>query len=367
VKRPRRLLRPRAGYWIGIDENGLGARLGPLIVTGVRARVSEKGALFLTRALPPKMRADLNDSKALVSTKDVALGEAWARALLKSTQGFEPETPEDLFSALCLQDDAELRRGCPKGNDKQCFFQEREVFSSSKDEVLRLLGLVERLKEKGVELELVRTLSLCTGELNRRKALGQNRFVTDLMGMERLLLGLAPEAPGQAPVLATCGKVGGMAQYGKFFQALGGRLHVVLGEGGAESAYHFPGLFELSFLRDADSIDPLVMLASLVGKYMRELLMARISRFYLVGEAKERPSGYHDPVTEIFVEQTLARRRALQIVNECFERQRDEPKLRPNQADSSQARSSQANSSQARSSERRARSVPPEHQPSLFR
>jgi len=326
MKRPKRLIQPRAGKWIGIDENGLGARLGPLIVTGVRAQVSDAGAAFLSRALPAKMRTDLNDSKALVSTKNIALGEAWARALLKYTQGFEPETPEQLFAAICLQKDAELRQGCPKQSEPQCFFRDGEVFTASAEEVSRLLGLLDRLEGKGVKLALVRTVSLCTGELNRRKARGQNRFVADLMGMERLLLALAPGSAPDEPVLATCGKVGGMAQYGKFLDQLGGRLHVVLGEGAPESAYHFPGLFELSFLRDADGIDPLVMLASLVGKYVRELLMSRISRFYLSGEATERPSGYHDPVTDIFVQQTAARRRNLQIVSDCFERQKDESK-----------------------------------------
>jgi ribonuclease HII len=323
VKKPKRIIHLAPGYWTGIDENGLGARLGPLLVTGVRAKVNADGVKVLGRALPTKMREDLDDSKALVSTKNIVLGEAWARALVEFTSGHVPQTPDELYQLISARSTEELQEHCPKPARAQCFFQGHEGFSAARAEVDRLKKHLARLSDKGVRLEKVETVSICTGELNRLKAQGKNRFQADLRGMEMLLLRLRPELPGKEAVLATCGKVGGMAQYSKFFDLLGGRLHTVLGEGPGESAYAFPGLFDVSFLRDADSIDPLVMMASLVGKYVRELLMARIAHFYIEGDAAEHPSGYHDPVTEIFVSQINPRRRALKIVDSCFERERD--------------------------------------------
>jgi hypothetical protein len=65
------------------------------------------------------------------------------------------------------------------------------------------------------------------------------------------------------------------------------------------------------------------MLASLVGKYVRELLMARISRFHGASSHDERVSGYHDPKTNAWVAATQRRRRALRVVDDCFERARD--------------------------------------------
>ena len=65
---------------VGIDENGLGARLGPLLVTAVLAEVTDSGARTLTR-LPKRVRKDLDDSKRVVSFGDHDLGEAWARAV----------------------------------------------------------------------------------------------------------------------------------------------------------------------------------------------------------------------------------------------------------------------------------------------
>jgi ribonuclease HII len=115
-----------------------------------------------------------------------------------------------------------------------------------------------------------------------------------------------------------------MGDYSKFFGPLSGYLHAVLEQGRGRSAYRFPGLGEVHFVRDADASDPLVMLASLVGKYVRELLMNRVARFYVADhEPDARPSGYHDPHTARFVQATALLRLQRSVPNGCFERARD--------------------------------------------
>jgi hypothetical protein len=143
----------------------------------------------------------------------------------------------------------------------------------------------------------------------------------DLHAMERLIMDLAAHAGGE--VHAVCGKVGGFGKYSAAFGPLGGRLHSVLEEGRARSAYHFPGLGEIAFVRDSDDSDLCVAMASMVGKYMREALMARIVRFYQ-GEMPDLPdaSGYHDPVTAGFVEATQLLRKSRDVPDHCFERGR---------------------------------------------
>lgn len=323
MAKQKRLIDFLPGTLVGVDENGLGARLGPLIVTGVRANVSEAGLARIRKGLGKKIRSDLDDSKVLVSNKDYRVGEAWARALVERTSGSTPETPDELFESLSLERSDERNRNCPPAALDQCSFRKNEPFVADDEILQRIRGHLETLASHGIELTGVRTYRICTGELNRLKRSGVNRFGADLHGMEKVVLSLAPSEKDAAPMTATCGKVGGMAQYGRFFGPLAGRLHSVLGETQAESAYSFPGLGTLSFLRDADASDPLVMMASLVGKYVRELLMSRISRFYLDGDSAELPSGYHDPVTGIFVAQTLPLRRSLNIIDSCFERERD--------------------------------------------
>ncbi len=166
---------------------------------------------------------------------------------------------------------------------------------------------------------------MCTKLLNDARRRGHSRFSADLHAMERLVLALRDTA-GE-PVVATCGKVGGIDDYDRFFGPLSGWLHTTLEQTRRRSSYHFPKIGRLSFLMDADAKDPLVMLASLIGKWVRELLMARVARFYGAGSDAGPPdaSGYNDPVTDRFVEQTALVRRKRRVPDTCFERESEGP------------------------------------------
>lgn len=303
---------------IGADENGLGARLGPLIVTAVLARVTEDGHRLLARRPPKRLRSDLGDSKELVKHSDFALGEAWARALV----GNAPATPHALFERLALETVPVLQEPCPEHVRQQCWAVDNEAFVSNDDTVSRLEGHLSRWTERGVEIVDVRSSVVCVKRLNQARAVGHSRFTSDLHAMERLVLALRERAASD--VLAVCGKVGGMGDYSRFFGPLSMRLHTVLESGRARSGYYFPGLGEMHFVRDVDSRDQLVMLASMVGKYVRELLMSRVSSFYLKDDESDKPSGYHDPITEQFVQATALTRRKRRVPDDCFERARDE-------------------------------------------
>jgi ribonuclease HII len=318
---------------IGIDENGLGAQLGPLVVTAVEAEVNEAGDQLFQRKLPKSLRKDLDDSKALVSCHDIALGEAWARVSLEKTLGKTARCPKDVASQLLLPTEKVLRKECPKTSEAQCWTSHGETFVAETDLLARLKGHLGTLERKGLRLTSVRSEVLCTSKLSRLRRSGVHRFAADLSAMERLLLSL--EDPAN-PFVAVCGKVGGIGRYGEFFSELSDRLYSTLKEGRAESAYHFPKLGEIRFVRDADAKDPLVMLASLVGKYMRELFMGRINRYYARLDSTSEaptPSGYHDPVTRRFIEQTHGHRRRLEIAQDCFIRSREEvPRKAPDKA-----------------------------------
>ena len=299
-----------------MDENGLGARLGPLVVTAVLAEVTPLGRPLVERAPRGKIRADLGDSKRLVSHADVALGEAWARVLTGDCW----DSPRALFEHLSLEHMSSLQRDCPSHVTQQCWGFDGEAFESTREVRERLRGHVEKLAARGVNVRRVLVASTCTQRLNRARQGGGNRFISDLHAMEALLLEL--RALAGRDLLAICGKVGGMTDYDRFFGPLAGRLRSTLMQSRKRSAYYFPGLGEIHFVQDADARDPLVMLASLVGKYVRELLMARIARFHGDG-ADEKISGYHDPRTGAWVRATLGRRRSLRVPDDCFERARD--------------------------------------------
>src|SRR5580704_1335130 len=119
---------------IGIDENGLGPRLGPLIVTAVVARTTGGGHERAERRPRGAMRARLDDSKKLVGHGDTALGEAWARAIARRMGLAEPTDPDALVRALSLDAPEVLRAPCPPDHAAQCWSAEGEAFTA--DEAL---------------------------------------------------------------------------------------------------------------------------------------------------------------------------------------------------------------------------------------
>lgn len=301
-----------------MDENGLGARLGPLVVTAVLSRVTEQGDRLLSRRPPKRLRSDLDDSKELVSHGNIAKGEAWARALMRDPA----PTPAELLARLSLEGLAYLTEPCLPHVAPQCWSVGSERFVTDSDEVRRMVGHLDWWAARGIQILAVRTSVVCTKRLNAARDAGGNRFISDLHAMERLVLALRAEVDDD--VLAVCGKVGGIDDYSKFFGPLSQGLHSELERGRARSAYHFPKVGEVRFVRDADARDCLVMLASLVGKYVRELLMARVSDFYGDGDLGPA-SGYHDPVTARFVAATALLRKKRAIPDGCFERARNAP------------------------------------------
>lgn len=301
----------------GLDENGLGARLGPMLVTGVLVEADAGGRRWMRRNLSKGLARDLDDSKKLVSFKDAVLGEAWARALAPKAT-----TPQELVGCFSLSSEDALRQRCPQHSERQCWTVSGEHFRAEPELLRRVRGHVERFRDRGVRIAAVRSEILCVRRLNDERDDGGNRFVSDLHAMERLLLEFRKLAG--AEILAHCGKVGGMQDYDKYFGPLSGHLRVTLKQTRAESAYRFPSVGEVRFQKDADASHPVVMLASIVGKYLREILMARISDFYVAENARiQSASGYHDPVTSRLVQLSRRTRRRLDIADACFERASD--------------------------------------------
>jgi ribonuclease HII len=300
---------------VGVDENGLGPLLGPLVVTAVLARATPRGERLASRKLRGALAARVGDSKALVGYGHAALGEAWARALAR-LEGPDPASPEELFRRLSLDPHEVLTAPCPAQHRDLCF-RDGDAFTSEAEHVTQCTRDLGALARRGLELASVRVIALCNRKLNDAAARGTSRFTVDLHAMERHVLDARARA-GE-PVYAVCGKVGGYDYYGPHFGPLAGRLHVTLAEGRAESRYRFPDLGEVAFVQDADATHVLVGLASLVGKWARDRLTAQVLRA-LRASAPELPdaSGYHDPVTKRLVESSKAVRAALGIEDRCF-------------------------------------------------
>ncbi len=309
------------GFCVGVDENGLGPRLGPLVVTSVLARTTAEGERVACARPKGRMRARLGDSKALVSYGDSSLGEAWGRALLARSGAPAPRSIDELVFALALDARETLRAPCPTSHGDQCWGTGGEAggLVAEPGLVAQIGRDLDKLAKSGVEVVGARVHIACAKRLNAETNRGRSRFVVDLHAMERLVLRAREDAG--ADVLAICGKVGGFDRYPDHFGPLSGRLHATIDEGRAKSTYAIPGVGTIAFVRDADASNLLVCLASLVGKWARDVLMNRIVHYHREHvPGLPDASGYHDPVTTRFIAASRLSRKRRGVPDECFER-----------------------------------------------
>lgn len=306
---------------VGVDENGLGPRLGPLVATAVALELAETGA---RRGYEPRRlaraaaRAGVGDSKATSAFGAMAHAEGIALALIERVAGRVPAHVDDLLEAVALDPLHGLRAPCDAKSAAQCWSASLALpaFGGSIDEGRAALARLERAGARPVR---ARSAIACVRVLNREVARRGSRLSVDLELFERLLLDA--RAALDVELSAICGMVGGIRRYAGYLARIDAASLEVIEEGPRRSIYRAPAIGEVRFEVDCDATHAPVALASMLGKYVRELLVERQGRFYR-GHAPELPaaSGYHDPVTARFVAGTARLRRRLAIADDCFER-----------------------------------------------
>lgn len=300
---------------VGVDENGLGPLLGPLVATAVTLDVDDYQAQRLRRI---GERIGLHDSKQTAGFGQMAWTESVALSLLAGLHGKPPETFDELLSMISLDTLDTLVAPCPSSTHGQCWSHALRLPLFGGD-VARGAPAWQRLTRAGVKVTHVRTALACAGRLNASYANGGTRLSMDLSLFERLLLDA--RAQRDINLHAICGMVGGIREYPAHF-TLFARDTVNEGEHShGRREYQVAGLGGVAFVVDADASHLPVGIASMVGKYVRELSMERQNRFYREHDSSLKTgSGYHDPVTKRFVAQSADLRRRLNIVDACFAR-----------------------------------------------
>ena len=300
---------------VGVDENGLGPILGPLVTTAISlglARYAPERQATIGRAL------GIDDSKATAGFGQMAIAEGLALALVERLFRVRVTDIDGLFDCLLLEPPATLQRPCPGGAAAQCWSAALPLpcFGGDIEQGHKAL---EGLARRGILLLHARSAVACTGALNKRLRAGQSRVEVDLELMERLVIDARAETGDE--VRAICGMVGGIRNYtAKLRHFPLPDVTPVRARGGA-LAYQVAGVGHVRFEIDADSRHLPVALASMLGKYVRELWMARQNRFYRThDDTLDEVSGYHDPVTRRFVEATALLRQRLRVDDACFVR-----------------------------------------------
>jgi len=301
---------------VGIDENGLGPLLGPLVVTGASFRApSYDRERFFSLAGPDLKAAD---SKVIFAPGRAAAAED---AVLRWLDVFGCGARDSAQLEEKIVAPAPFEAGCPPEIPGICT---GEPLALPRVAARRSggpsLGVRERFDRVGTKAGNVASHVLCAGAFNRAlEARAANKLRLDfalMMSIARHLCGGRGEGEGD-DALVLCGKVGGTASYGAWLEAEGLEVVEVIREGRDESAYEVRGLGRLCFVRDGDASHLPIAVASMVGKYLRELAMERLSRA-LGREGRTRVSGYRDRRTAQFVAETAAERAEAGISDACF-------------------------------------------------
>jgi ribonuclease HII len=306
-----------SGWIVGVDENGFGPRLGPLTVTAVSISVSR----YDVDALAAVGRAHgIDDSKATTKFGAVAQAESIALALAARASGEVPADADTFLDAVTRAGSASLRAPCPSTSvARQCFGEHLELPAFGGDAASGEEVLAGLERDAGTRIERVRTEIVCASMLNREYDAGINKMRVDLGLFECLLLD-ARHASGHE-IEAFCGMIGGIRDVPAYARVLPrDDFEPEVLEKGVRQ-YRVRGLGSVRFETSADKTHMPVALASMVGKYVRELSNHRVLRFYRVRDPQlPLASGYHDPVTTAFIERATPIREAEGIPADCFSR-----------------------------------------------
>jgi len=297
--------------------------LGPLVVTGVLSNVSHEALEPLGIELDGC--PGIMDSKKIFSQRNLAGGEAMALALLEILCCDRPRSMGELLTLLQCEGAGSGSLACSEGRVRAfCISTDLELpIWCEKGEVDVMAGALDaRLRAAGFEAGTVVSSLLCPYRLNRETEAGTNKFSVDLrafLGVARVLA----ETSGR-PVHAVAGKVGSRKDYDAELAAFFRTIPRLLEKSRSESAYALGDRLTLRFVLDADDAFVHVSMASIVGKYVREVFMESLVRACaaLAGPVSRRPSGYRDRVTREFVARVKPRLMDHGIHPLCFERKR---------------------------------------------
>jgi ribonuclease HII len=274
----------------GVDENGLGPGLGPLIVTAVvmEVRGSEEKTLRLDgKKLPP----GIADSKMVFRRSPISYsaGEAAALATLASAG----RDAQDLTALLTrVTRNADLGGNVEGGRILHVAPLALPVWGGN-------VGLIATaLAAAGVHVLDVACRVLLPAAFNAARMERGGKLALDYLLFEEALCLLEPR-----PALTLLGKIGGTRRYRPWLDTSTRFTDVeTLHEEAAESRYQvrFDGRpTELRFTRDGDATYLPIAVASVVGKYLREAIMLCLNRALGFDGTIPHASGYwSDPKTQ---------------------------------------------------------------------
>ena len=277
---------------IGIDEAGYGPNLGPFVMTAVACRVPKTLAgADLWKVLHRTVRRDgekkrlqnrllIADSKVVYSpNRGLKALELGVLATLLHDNGVPPPTLGCLLTRFAAHTHSELSlESWYTGTTPLPF-----VVSSGAVQELAAQFL-KTCRANEVLWGAARTCAVCPARFNQIVTHSGTKGEVSAHALQSVLPALCDLLPEEESVRVLIDKHGGRNHYADLLQqAFPTGMVMIRAEGAARSQYEVYGLgrqVRLTFEPRADSAHFCVSLASMISKYVRELLMHEFNAFW---------------------------------------------------------------------------------------
>ncbi|MCS7245780.1 MAG: hypothetical protein N2504_05415 [candidate division WOR-3 bacterium] len=268
---------------IGIDENGLGPILGPFIISGIKVKVNEP-IFFNSKLENLRTKIKIDDSKEIFKRSEMwtySKGEIISLSILKA---FTFTEIIEKYVKLLITD-----------FEKNFYIQNYKLPIWAK--------YISEDIDIGEKINFINY---------RAFAVFPKIFNNMLKDMHKFQLGiklfieLAKELSNSDYNVVMCGKVGGYTYYLKPFSLIGVKTYEIIKETRGHSAYrifYMNKTFEFHFLMDGDKVYYPIAVASIIGKYLREIFMKSLNERFGLYDKIPYSSGYkHDYKTATLIE-----------------------------------------------------------------
>ena len=306
-------------YIVGIDENGFGPKLGPLVVTGTIFKIDDEynNHNFKKTSLENRVEDSKDIFKQNIRSK--AKGEDIVLSYYYLLFKKYPQDADEFLSAIAFPSIFSNAYHCEGIYRKICWHPklsipiwERETPSIN--------------PQWETSLEEIQSIICCPREFNQELKKNPNKMLVNLSYFERLM-NYYQEKYG-SNILFLCGKIGGIKDYLKYSNFLNNKHRCQpLNITDDVSSYLSSSLGKISFIKNGDQSEFPIALASIFGKYIREIFIERLNLNFPAEIRNDHYiSGYYNHITDSFIKNVLSNYQKLDIpesyLENCFIRKK---------------------------------------------